>query len=267
MNFYKENMHVIVDSVFGKGTGIIRHVSDFFFCPVQVELDKPNEDGHKMVRFKFDEIKPLEMTVEQGSEKTLSDKLAERLDFIRNYEEVEPEVEPEEIQEIPEVEPEPEQVEPVTVEQAKKSFIVDENPEINLFVRLKEKITGYSFKKGEVFKASLTGSIYDTCYYIYDIKTGEKRGCMLKECFDIIQEPEIDEIEVFEDENINTPEEPETIEIKEPEQPKVEPEEDSIFEKVEKRVSKLKDTFGKKKPKSVQDALELKGQVTLFDLL
>lgn len=258
MNFYKENMHVIVDSVFGKGTGIIRHVSDFFFCPVQVELDKPNEDGHKMVRFKFDEIKPLEMTVEQGSEKTLSDKLAERLDFIRNYEEVEPEDEPEEIQEIPEVEPEPEQVEPI---------IVDENPPINLVVRLIRKIRGYSFEGGEIFKASLTGSKYDTCYYLYDWETGEKRGCMLKEFFEELQEHEIDELEAFVDFNTNTPEEPETIEIEEPEQPKVEPEEDSIFEKVEKRVSKLKDTFGKKKPKTVQDALELKGQVTLFDLL
>lgn len=259
----RENMLVTVNSTFGQGLGWVKDVSDFFFCPVQVELFQPDEHGHKLIRFEYAEVEPVEFTVSTTKQALL--------------EIVEEEVEPTEFSEIEEVEPElNEEYEPEVnmgevpntgkklFEEAVQAFVVDKNPPINLFVRLKEKISGYSFKKGEVFKASGTGTIYDTCYYIYDIETGKQRGCMLKECFDIIQEHEIGSVEVFEEPSVNTPEVVEEPEIKEPEKPI---EEDTISKKIEKRVAKLKDTFKSKKPKTVQDALELKGQATLFDFL
>lgn len=230
----QENILVNVNSAFGQGLGIVRHVSDFSFSPIQVELFEPDEDGHKFIRFYHNEVTPVEYL--QPIECLYPEEVELEVELVGN--------------EITlQVEPEPEEVEP------EEPLIIDENPPIDKFVRMIKKCAGYSFKVGDIFKASGTGSKYDTCYYLYDLETGKQRGCMLKEFFEIIDSPE----------NVqNAPEiVPEPVKVIEPERDL----DDEITAKVERRIEMLKQTFKKKKPKQTRDVLELKGQVTLFDIL
>jgi hypothetical protein len=156
----KEKMRVKVNSPFGVGFGWIEHISDFFYCPVQVKLDEPSYDGHSLMRFDFAELEPVM--------------------FLQPVEclwpeEVEPQVELTKEPEKVEVEPEAVEVEP------KK-----EKPPINMLVQLANEIKGYSFKKGDVFAASEVGTKYNSCYYLYDPVTFKLRGCMIKEAFHLL---------------------------------------------------------------------------------
>ncbi|MEE6134574.1 MULTISPECIES: hypothetical protein [Bacillaceae] len=50
-------MSVDVDSIFIKGSGVIVDVSNEPFYPIQVEMNTPDNDGHKFFRFHYGELK------------------------------------------------------------------------------------------------------------------------------------------------------------------------------------------------------------------
>lgn len=229
----KKDMRVHVKSEFLEGTGTILYVDySSYFCPVAVKLDNAI-DHHQYYRFEPNEVKPL---VHLKSELVVLNKEAVKLEqaaraflLASSSTRVKPK--------IPEV---------------RKEYVVDNEPPVNLTVQLKQKINGYSFKTGEIFRASGTGSIYDTCYYLYDLKTGKLRGCMLKEYFEVIETAEIGVHEVLEVSNTNVHEVDE---------------EAKIAARFERRFAKLKEMLSVRKPKTDAEKLEAKGQLTLFDVM
>lgn len=52
----REGMKVDVTSPFISGPGVILHISPTSYCPVQVELDQPDGDGHRVYRFHYAEV-------------------------------------------------------------------------------------------------------------------------------------------------------------------------------------------------------------------
>jgi hypothetical protein len=151
----QEKMLVNVTSAFGNGFGWVQHISDFSFCPVQVELLEAGPDGHKMIRFYHKEVEPVYSIVHPN--------VPVVEDFVR----------------VKEVEVKPEAPE---VEHKK------EKPPVNMIVQMTDEIKGYSFKQGDVFAASEVGSKYNSCYYLYDPISFELRGCMVKEAFQLLYE-------------------------------------------------------------------------------
>lgn len=69
MNEIQENMRVYVSGEYISGSGTIIHLSNAAYCPVQVELDQPDEDGHCIYRFHHVEVKPLDCKENTVSEK------------------------------------------------------------------------------------------------------------------------------------------------------------------------------------------------------
>lgn len=60
-----EGMEVQVKSQFLSGEGKIIDISNEAYCPVQVEMNEPDEHGHKVFRFFHAECKPLEVKEDQ----------------------------------------------------------------------------------------------------------------------------------------------------------------------------------------------------------
>lgn len=233
MNNLKKGMRVHAKSKFLEGTGEILYIDyNSFFCPVAVKLDNAI-DQHQYYRFEVTEVKEL---VKLGGELVvLNEKVVELEKAARAFLLVgsSTRVKPK----IPEV---------------RKEYVIDNDPPVNITVRLKEKIKGYSFKAGEVFKASGTGSVYDTCYYLYDLKTGKLRGCMLKGFFEVIENVESAPCEVLEVPNTKVTEVDEEAEI---------------VARFERRYAKLKEMLSVRKAKTDAEKLEAKGQLTLFDVM
>jgi hypothetical protein len=69
MNEIIEQVRVYVSNECVSGTGTVVYVSNEAFSPVQVELDQPDEDGHRMHRFYHTEVKPLDSIQGNVSEK------------------------------------------------------------------------------------------------------------------------------------------------------------------------------------------------------
>lgn len=223
MNNLQKGMRVYAKSKFLEGAGEILYIDySSYFCPVAVKLDNAI-DQHQYYRFEVNELVQLE------------------------GEQVEQEVKQvEEVEELSSTEVK------LKIPEARKEYVIDNDPPVNITVRLKEKINGYSFKAGEIFRASGTGSVYDTCYYLYDLKTGKLRGCMLKEFFEVIETAEIPAQDVLEVPNSNVNEMDEEAEI---------------AAKFERRYARLKEILSVKKPKTDAEKLEAKGQITLFDVM
>lgn len=224
----KVKMLVRVSGAFANGLGWIEDISNSTFYPVQVKLLVPNEDGHSTIRFDYAEVEPVFSIVEPKEEKTLSDKLIERLDFIRNIEEVEPEAEEVEL----------------------------EKPKVHMLVRMTKRINGYSFKEGDVFAASDTSSGYNTCYYLFDPVTFIQRGCMVKEAFELLHE------------NLSAADITRKAQIRQVvtnavEKPRkaIKKEVDVIAPEAKEKPKKAK----KKRYRTVFEALEAKGQMNIFE--
>jgi hypothetical protein len=193
-------------------------------------LFEPDEYGHKFIRFYHNEVTPVECL--QPIECLYPDEV----------EPVQAEVELPEKTEKVEVEPEPEQVEPA-------------KPPIHMLVRMTDELKGYSFKQGEVFAASETGSGYNACYYIYDPFTFKQRGCVVKEVFELLykdlsvsQITEKASLREFVKKAIEKPKQPKNSDLQ------AKPEEKPIKAKVKKR-------------NTLYRALEEAGQMNIFDLL
>lgn len=223
MNDLQKGMRVYAKSKFLEGAGEILYIDySSFFCPVAVKLDNAI-DQHQYYRFEVTEVVQLK------------------------GEQVEPEAKQvEEVEKVSSTEVKPK------IPEVRKEYVIDNNPPVNVTVRLKEKINGYSFKAGETFRASGTGSVYDTCYYLYDLKSGKLRGCMLKEFFEVIENVENAPCEVLEETNTNVTETDE---------------EAKIAARFERRYAKLKEILSVKQPKTDAEKLEAKGQLTLFDVM
>ncbi|MED3888172.1 hypothetical protein [Priestia aryabhattai] len=61
-------MSVDVFSQFMTGPGKIVHISNESYYPIQVEMDKPDADGHKMCRFNHAEVEPQEEGGKQSAD-------------------------------------------------------------------------------------------------------------------------------------------------------------------------------------------------------
>ncbi|QSX20014.1 hypothetical protein [Priestia megaterium] len=64
----KVGMPVDVFSQFMTGPGKIVHISNESYYPIQVEMENPDADGHKMCRFNHAEIKPQEEGAKQTAD-------------------------------------------------------------------------------------------------------------------------------------------------------------------------------------------------------
>lgn len=143
---------VNVKSLFISGAGTIVDISDNSIYPIQVEMDVADETGHKLFRFSPAEVKPLEgEELHQEEEKPENEA---------------PEASEEVLEDVEEETP--------------------EKPPVHMLIEMVEEIKGYSFKVGDVFAASETGSGYNTCYYLFNPVTFEARGCMVKEAFKLL---------------------------------------------------------------------------------
>lgn len=165
-----------------------------------------------------------------------------------DYAEVEPVffmVEPTENSEKEEVEPEVVEVEP-------------EKPKVHMLVRMVSRINGYSFKEGDVFAASETGSGYNTCYYLFDPVTFIQRGCMVKEAFELLGE-NLSPADITKKAQIR---QVVTNAVEKPRKA-VKTEVNVIAPETKEKPKKAK----KKRYKTVFDALEDKGQMNIFDFL
>jgi hypothetical protein len=60
-----EGMKVYVKSQFLSGEGKVIDISNESYYPVQVEMDQPDEHGHKVFRFYHAEVKPLDIEKEE----------------------------------------------------------------------------------------------------------------------------------------------------------------------------------------------------------
>ncbi|AKU43367.1 hypothetical protein CPT_Silence30 [Bacillus phage Silence] len=222
-----EKMRVMVNSPFGIGPGTIEHISIFWCCPVQVELDEPNADGHKLIRFEFAEVKPIE--------------------HLQPIECLWPEeVEPTEKEVHLSNEP-MEEIQADVSEISKPIVELPNEPEPlkNIIIQLLDKIPGYSYKPGEIFLARENGN----CFYLYEPETLTARGCMQQKHFKILRT--LADGETFNDykatfKPLQTFLEKSNIIVTD--EPKTPP----------KAV---------KKPKTLFEALEQKGQSNIFDFI
>jgi hypothetical protein len=250
-----EKMRVMVNSPFGTGPGTIEHISNFWCCPVQVELDRPNEDGHKLIRFEFAEVKPIEHL--QPIECLWPEEVepTEKEVHLSNepMEEIQADVS-ETSKPIVELSNEPPK---------------DPGPLKNIIIQLLDKIPGYSYKPGEIFLAYENGK----CFYLYEPETLTARGCMEQKHFKILRT--LADGETFNDykatfkplqaflekRNIIVTDKPKT-----PPKEVVEAIEAQIIHDIE-TIEKMEKPKKVKKPKTLFDALEQKGQTNIFDFI
>lgn len=138
-------------------------------------------------------------------------------------------------------EPEPEEQDP----------LVELKPPVNMVVRMVQKIPGYSFNPGDVFAASETSSSYNTCYYLYDPYSFELRGCMVKEAFELL----------YTDVSASV------ISKKAALMEFVKKSIEAPKKEIKQRKGKVKPEVKRppKKPKTVFEVLESKGQMSIFD--